>query len=208
MTQHSAALTWALAQVGKGELPPGSNKGTFVQFCQSASWLKGTGFAWCRCFTLRARLEGGNVPEDGSAGAWDAFKRATARGQTLTAAQYAHAIPGDEVILKTGAGHACLLRSVSTVGGQQVVNTVDGNWGDRVTLTSHALADVLGFIHWPEQTVAKPVVPPRAQVVIGAEKKPRLVTRKGRVLPLPKVVVRLVRRQNGLVYAEPLDRPH
>jgi hypothetical protein len=208
VTQHSAALTWALDQVGKGEVPRGSNRGKFVQFCQSHTWLKGTGWAWCRAFVLTARVVGGNKPEDGSAGAWDAFKRAKARGHTLTAAQYAHAIPGDEVILKTGAGHACLLRSVTAVGGQLVVNTVDGNWQDKVTLTSHALKDVMGFIHWPEQNIAKAAPAPRAQVVVGAERKPKLVTRKGRVLPLPKVVIHLVRRANGLVYAEPLDRPH
>lgn len=208
MTQHSRALTWALSKAGKGEVPRGSNRGAFVQACQRATWLGGTGFAWCRGFTLLARTCGGNMPEDRSAGAWDAFARAKARGHTLTADQYSHAIPGDEVILRTGAGHACLLRNVSTVGGQLVVNTVDGNWGDRVTLTSHALRDVLGFIHWPEQTTAVPVKAPRAQVVIGAEQKPRLVTRKGRVVPLPRVVVRLRRRVNGLVYAEPSDRPH
>lgn len=185
-TQHQRAVAWALAQVGKGEVPPGSNQGPFVQFCQSHTWLGGTGWAWCRAFTLTARCEGGNKPEDGSAGAWDALDRARARGQALTPAQHSLAIPGDEVILASGAGHACLLLGISTVGGQQVVNTVDGNWGDKVTKTSHPLAEVKGFIHWPEPRIApKPAPAPRAQVVGAASGKRHLVTRGGIKIPLP-----------------------
>ena len=186
VSMHAAALKWALAQVGKTEIPSGSNTGPFVILCQRATWLGGTGWAWCRAFTLRARMEGGDKPEDGSAGAWDALSRAQSRGQALTAAQWHLAVPGDEVILSEGAGHACMLRGVQTVAGRIVCETVDGNWGDKVTLTSHDLGIVKGFIHWPEQGVKTPVRPPRSQVVGGADGKRKLVTRGGKTLPLPK----------------------
>lgn len=209
MTQHQIALEWALAQVGKGEVPPGSNRGPFVQFCQSHTWLKGTGWAWCRAFTLTARTVGGDKPEDGSAGAWDALARAQVRGQALAPSAYRLATPGDEVILAEGAGHACLLRSVSDVGGQVVLNCVDGNWGDRVSLTQHPLSIVKGFIHWPEQGQKPQLKPPRVQVVGGASGKRHLVTRGGFKVPLPNTrFVALIRRANGLVYTERLDRPH
>lgn len=205
-SQHSRALEWALAQVGKQEVPAGSNRGPFVQFCQRATWLGGTGWAWCRAFTLRARIEGGNKPEDGSAGAWDALERARKRGQALPPSAYHLTSPGDEVILNVGSGHACMLRGVGTVGGQVVLNCVDGNWGDRVALTQHSLSTVRGFIHWPEHPAVKPEKRPHVQVVGGASGKKKLVTRHGFKLPIPQF--RLVRRDNGLVYTEPVEPPH
>lgn len=206
---HDSALHWALAQVGKTEIPPGSNRGPFVQFCQRATWLGGTGWAWCRAFTLRARIEGGDKPEDGSAGAWDALSRAQARGQALAPSAWRLAIPGDEVILAEGAGHACMLHSAATVGGQVVLNCVDGNWGDKVSLTQHPLSIVKGFIHWPEQGQKPQPKPPHVQVVGGVTGKRHIVTRRGFKVPLPNTrFFGLVRRRNGLVYAEQLERPH
>lgn len=206
---HEKALRWALAQVGKGEQPPGSNTGAFVEFCQRATWLGGTGWPWCRAFVLRARIEGGDRPEDGSAGAWDALRRAQRRGQALTPRQWHLAVPGDEVILSEGAGHACMLRFMSTVGGQLVANTVDGNWGDKVTLTQHPLSIVKGFIHWPEQGVKRPVKPPRGQVVGDRKGRRTLVTRHGHKLPLPNLRrYVLVRQKTGDVFAEQIDHPH
>ena len=43
---HGLALEWARQHVGEREDPPGSNRGRFVQLCQSQTWLGGTGWPW------------------------------------------------------------------------------------------------------------------------------------------------------------------
>lgn len=79
------------AEVGVREVPLNSNKGARVQEYQSATWLSGTGWAWCAAFIcwgvlqVRRDLESlsldlpCNRPE--TAGAWD-FER-WARGEPL-----------------------------------------------------------------------------------------------------------------------------
>jgi hypothetical protein len=127
----------------------------------------------------------------------------------LTPRQFSLAIPGDEVILSEGAGHACMFRSVTSVGGQVMLNCVDGNWGDKVSLTHHPLSGVKGFIHWPEQGQKPPARPPKAQIVTSASGTRKLVTRGGFKVPLPNTRwVELIRQKSGDVFAEELDRPH
>lgn len=185
--KHAETVAWARAQLGKSEIPSGSNAGAFVRFCQSASWLGGTGWPWCRAFSLRAHLEGGFTLPDGSAGAWDALERARGRGDALPPAEYRKAVPGDEVIWSFGSGHCSILESFSRRAGVVYVQTIDGNVRDRVTRCERPLGQVRGFIRWRETPVAvKPVRPPRAQVVGGASGRRKLVTRKGRVVSLPQ----------------------
>ena len=61
MSGHSNVVAWCKMQVGETETPPGSNSGAFVQFCQSHTWLKGTGWPWCAAFVVTAISEGAGV---------------------------------------------------------------------------------------------------------------------------------------------------
>lgn len=183
--KHAATLAWAEAQVGKHEVPLGSNTGTFVESCQRATWLAGTNWAWCRAFSLKAHLEGGFILPDESAGAWDALERARKRGDALVPSAYHLVTPGDEVIWATGSGHCSIFKGTTVIGGEVFVLTVDGNVSDGVRDCSRPLSQVKGFIHWQEQSVPDGRKPPRAQVVGSVSGHRQLVTAKGRVVKLP-----------------------
>lgn len=186
--KHAKSVQLAEAAIGQHEVPLGSNTGPFVQKCQAASWLAGTGFAWCRCFVLEIHQEAGFLLPDQSAGAWDALARAQARGDALSPqAGRTHAIPGDEVIWAFGSGHSSILKGFTTIGGETYVISIDGNVSDRVEQCQRPLSLVKGFIQWREKIVSVPAVqPPRAQVVGGVSGHRQLVTTKGRVVPLPR----------------------
>lgn len=190
--RHAATIAWAEKQIGKREQPLGSNTGKFVQFCQRATWLGGTKWAWCRAFSLRAHLEGGFHLPDGSAGAWDALRRAAGRGQALKPSQYPKLIPGDEVIWAFGSGHCSIFTGVTRRNGIVYVKSIDGNVSDSVERCERPLSEVKGFIQWPEKiAVVSHAKPPRIQKVGSASGRKQLVTRKGRVIPLPS------RKQTG-----------
>jgi hypothetical protein len=186
--KHAATVSYAESKVGQREEPLGSNTGVFVRFCQRHTWLGGTKWPWCRGFNLTVIKEGGGFTyPDGSAGAWDALDRARKRGWALALGEYGKAIPGDEVIWNIGSGHASILKGLSVRGGAAYVQSVDGNVSDSVADRERPLSLVRGFIHWPEAPVfAYAVKPPRVQVVGSASGTRKLVTRGGKVVPLPK----------------------
>jgi hypothetical protein len=183
--KHRATLAWAQKQIGQHEQPSGSNRGAFVQTCQAATWLAGTGWAWCRAFSLKAHQEAGFALPDESAGAWDALDRARKRGDAIAPAAYHLAIPGDEVIWSFGSGHCSILKGFTVIGGITYVITIDGNVSDRVEQCQRPLGLVKGFIHWQEKGIPDPVKPPRVQVVGGVSGNRQLVTKGGKVVKLP-----------------------
>lgn len=186
MTKHERALAAAIAAIGEREQPPGSNRGPYVQKCQQATWLGGTGWPWCRGAVLRWRLDGGDTPGDRSAGSWDAFARAAKRGETLMPSEYRKAMPGDEVTFNVGSGHSAMLERFSEAGGQVFCHTIDGNSSDQVKRCVRPLSQVRGFIAWPESGVPAGRKRKLVQVVGSESGSRKLVCGPVRV-PLPKV---------------------
>ncbi len=152
-TQHQKALGWLRENVGQHENPMGSNRGTFVQFCQSATWLKGTGWPWCVATWVRAwTVAGRKLPYLG-AGAYqmlDWYQR-NLPGWVVPLNK---AKPGAAVILSEGAGHCCMLEK--PYDGGRYVYTIDGNWGDSVCRPNppHLAAIVRGVVDPPERVIS------------------------------------------------------
>jgi hypothetical protein len=168
-TEHARALEWALAQARarRHEIPLGSNRGPFVERCQHVTDLPGTGWPWCVAFFAAAWRYGAGV---------EIFYRAASALGFLEAARKAgHAVPlakaepGDAIIFKDGAGHCAMLRAKWT--GGTVVETVDGNWADRVERVNHPASSVAGAIHLPdprERRKTKPTRPHLFEVTTSA----------------------------------------
>ncbi len=117
----------------------GSNRGTFVQRCQAATWLSGTGWPWCAAFVCLVAKELG-VPLVGanSAGAHDLANRHTA-----TKVSWANVKPGMVVDYNLGSGHTGIVTHVDHARG--TLTSIDGNYRDAVTEHTQRLADVRGF---------------------------------------------------------------
>lgn len=69
-------LIYARQEVGAVEVPKDSNRGPDVQKYQSATWLKGSGFAWCAafvcwCFSEASKSTSYSFKLPKTAGAWD-----------------------------------------------------------------------------------------------------------------------------------------
>ncbi len=169
-TKHQLTVAWAVDTIGQQEAPLGSNRGPFVEFCQSHTWLKGTGWPWCAAFAVTAVEEGGleDYP-DKTAGAWDLLARARRRGWAR-GPQYRPAA-GDIVVFNIGAGHCGIVESSSPLA----VTSIDGNSGDKVSRWTRSRSDVRGFVAWPENLREfKPSKRPRWQLVTSASGTRRL----------------------------------
>lgn len=79
-TIREQMVALAQSQVGVREVPRNSNRGKRVQEYQAATWLEGTGWAWCAAFicwlVMRSLEDTGIKPPTGfqrprTAGAWD-----------------------------------------------------------------------------------------------------------------------------------------
>ena len=150
-TPTQRVIARAQLYIGQHEDPMGSNRGAFVQKCQSFTWLRGTGWPWCVAFCQRVFTECNLKLPWGSAGAWDLYARAQKVGWT-------HRIPkvGDIAIWNFGTGHASIVRRV--LGNS--VETIDGNVGDKVSVCTRPISEARGFIRHPGLTAKKPVVVP------------------------------------------------
>jgi hypothetical protein len=155
-TDHERALAWARAQVGRHEIPDGSNSGPFVELCQRATWLPGTGWPWCVAMFIAAWRHGADVilPWLG-AGAYAFLDWATKNGSAVS---LEHAIPGDAVILNIGAGHCAML--AQPYDGGTVVHTIDGNWSNSVETVAHPADAVRGCVHVHERFAVRRKIPP------------------------------------------------
>ena len=132
MPQHAAAadhqaqrqnlVNIARSQVGAGERPLGSNCTRYGP-CE----------AWCALFLTWVWQQGGvsipSYPYSGTMGTW-----AMARGQFLPPS----AIPqiGDAILWGTGANASNHVGMVVAVDGAGNIESIDGNWGNRVTFRS------------------------------------------------------------------------
>ena len=183
--KHEAALSAAIEDIGKKEQPPGSNRGKFVEECQACTWLRGSGWPWCRAAVLKWRKQAGDKPGDLSAGAWDALNRAHKRGEVLAPSQWKQVIPGDEVIWNIGSGHSSLFEKFEYVGGQVLVCTIDGNSGDMVRRCQRPIGLVRGFICWPEHGYDVPDKRPLLSVV-GSVYGNRSLVVAGKSISLPR----------------------
>lgn len=185
--KHKAALAAAIRDIGKTEVPLGSNTGAYVLSCQRASWLGGTGWPWCRAGVLKWRREAGDKPGDLSPGAWDALARARKRGEVLEPRDWHKVIPGDEVIWSIGSGHSSLLERF-TVGadGQVLVHTIDANASDMVKRCTRPLELVRGFICWPETGHPAPARRP-VFTLVGSQTGTRKLAVGPVRVPLPAI---------------------
>tara|TARA_R110002094_G_C4916009_1_gene211265 strand:+ start:1654 stop:2256 length:603 start_codon:yes stop_codon:yes gene_type:complete len=71
----------ATGEIGVRELPTNSNRGRRVEEFQSATWLDGTGWAWCAAFICWLCREAGVKNRPQTAGAWD-FERWARKSNT------------------------------------------------------------------------------------------------------------------------------
>jgi hypothetical protein len=178
MTQHADALAWAKAQVGKHEQPSGSNTGTFVLFCQRATWLAGTRWPWCVAFFQRAWAEAGKPLPYRGAGAWAFYDWAKQHGWAISVSQ---AEPGDACIWNLGSGHCSMFERLQN--GR--VHSIDGNVSDKVSECERSASELRGCIHIPEPAHTHHA-PPAAQPTQAA--KPPLYEVVGSVSGHSKVV--------------------
>jgi hypothetical protein len=126
----------ARKHAGQGEDPVGSNRGLFVQKCQAATFLSGTGWPWCAAFVCRICELLGIPLNYPSAGAHDLANHYAARKVS-----HADAKPGMIVDYNIGSGHTGILTSIS----QDAVRSIDGNWADHVTEHRMPLSSVRGI---------------------------------------------------------------
>jgi hypothetical protein len=167
-TQHQKVVAWLRDHVGETEHPDGSNRGRFVQSCQAATWLRGSGWPWCVATWVKAwTVAGRKLPYLG-AGAYQMLDWYE-RNIPAWVVPLARARPGAAVILNIGAGHLATLEH--PYDGHGLVHTIDGNWGNAVTRVSHPVSQVRGVVDPPEK-VTSPIKiaqkPPVYEVVTSA----------------------------------------
>lgn len=179
-TLHQSVVAWAEDHIGYAEVPAGSNRGPFVEFCQSHTWLKGTGWPWCAAFAVTAIEEGAGVKyPDPTAGAWDLLARAAKRGWAAGPTEWKRVQPGDLVVFNIGSGHVGVVERIDGKG----VTSIDGNASDMVKRCVRPLSTVRGFVRWPDE------LPGRARSplfhVVGSESGTRKLRPAGPTVSLP-----------------------
>jgi hypothetical protein len=167
MSQHQDALKWARSHMGEHEQPMGSNRGTFVQACQSSTWLGGTGWPWCVSFWVKAWTEAGRKLPYRGAGAYE-FLRWHQKNLPAWIVPIEKAKPGAAIIWNIGSGHQSMLDRPFKDTKPNVV-TVDGNVGDEVQRCTRDHSRVRGVVDPPEDVgVVVPAKPPLFEVVSSA----------------------------------------
>ncbi len=125
MTTGADVVAKARTYRGNRENPMGSNSGTFVQACQHATFLGGTGWPWCAAFVCYVAKMIGHALAYNGAGAHDI---ADHHKPWVAKADWK---PGMVVDYNEGTGHTGILTGVDHARG--VVTSIDGNWNDQVT---------------------------------------------------------------------------
>lgn len=165
-----------VANLGQHEQPPGSNRGVFVQQCQAATWLPGSGWPWCVAAWVKAWTTTGlKLPYLGAG----AYQMLAWYQQHLPrwVVPLAKAKPGAAVILNIGSGHCAMLEH--PYDGGPVVHTIDGNWGDAVARVQHPAGQVRGCVDPVEAGKPAPARPPVYEVVTSASGHRKLVFASG-----------------------------
>lgn len=195
MTQHETAVHFMVENSGKGEVPMGSNSGPFVQMCQAATWLPGTHWPWCVAAWIKAwTVAGYKLPYKG-AGAYTmlSWYKTHAPRWIVPLGQ---AKPGAAVIINEGSGHCAML--LKPYDGSGLVHTIDGNWGDKITSTTHLAKIVRGVIDPPEQFhQIKPAKPPLFEVVTSASGHSKVVF-VGKQAAVGKRVAKMLNKWGGI----------
>lgn len=161
--QHHKALEWAESKEGQREIPMGKNRGPFVELCQHATWLGGTGWPWCVAFWIKAwTVAGRKLPYLG-AGAYE-FLRWHKQHLPGWVVPLAKARPGAAVILNVGAGHLAMLARAWHPG--EKVRTINGNVHDSVDYVDWDAHLVRGVVDPAEDIgIVKPAKKPRYEIV-------------------------------------------
>lgn len=160
MSKHEAVVAWLEKHVGEHEVPAGSNTGPFVQQCQAATWLPGSRWPWCVATWVKAwTVAGYKLPYLGAG----AYAMADWYKQHCPAwiVPLSKAKPGAAVILNIGAGHCATLVEKYVSGGS--IKTIDGNWGDKVSATTHKVSEIRCVIDPPEKQTG--IIPPAKKPV-------------------------------------------
>lgn len=151
----SMVVKQARLHTGQGEVPDGSNRGPFVEKCQAATFLSGTGWPWCAAFVCYIAEQVGIPLAYPGAGAHNLADHYAARRVS-----YGDAKQGMIVDFNIGSGHTGVLTSIS----ESSVRTIDGNWGDHVTEHVTPIHYVRGIWALPHVDYAQKlpdVMPPR-----------------------------------------------
>lgn len=171
----------ALSHRGETEHPPHSNQGEFVELCQRATFLSGTGWPWCAAFICLIAKQVGrplSYPSASAHGLGSHYGLITDHHRWE---------PGMVVDFNIGTGHTGVLVSVEG----EFVKTVDGNWSDSVEEHLSPLSQVRGVWAIPgviyaqtHATSPPPKLPPfvvatsahgHRKIVFRAQKKAGLV---------------------------------
>lgn len=174
---HNKAVQFMVSNEGKGEVPMGSNTGPFVESCQAATWVPGTKWPWCVAAWVKAwTVAGYKLPYRGAAAyAMSDWYKTHLPKWWLAPSQLKLAKPGAAIIIREGSGHCAML--LHPYDGGAVVHTVDGNWGDEITVTTHPANIVYGIVDPPELLIGKviPAKPPLFEVVTSASNHSKVV---------------------------------
>ena len=154
----------AAGEIGTREIPAHSNTGPRVREYQQATWLPGTNWPWCAAFVCWCYRQAGYQLPDRSARAWDLVDRAVRNGWGEQV-PVARAKPGDIVAFRTGSGHVALFKAYNAK--TNTVTTLDGNAGDEVGVNVRSATAIYRVVrvNAVNPPPAKPVRPPRFQVV-------------------------------------------
>jgi hypothetical protein len=187
LSQHEKALAWARSKVGEKESPPGSNRGKFVQSCQSSTWLGGTSWPWCVSFWVKAWTQAGRKLPYRGAGAYE-FLRWHQKNLPGWVVSLEKAKPGAAIIWNIGSGHQSMLDKPYK-DTKPNVHTVDGNVSDMVALRVRDHKLVRGCVDPPEDVGKVPDArPPLFEVVSSASGHRKIYVSTagavGRKLPL------------------------
>lgn len=141
MTTGTQIVNEAKKHIGAHEHPLGSNSGPFVEACQRATFLAGTGWPWCAAFEDYVCRQAGAPLAYNGAGAHD---QADHHKPWVDAA---HVEPGMMVDYNIGSGHTGIVVNVDHHTG--TVTSIDGNWSDSVVEHALPLASVRAFWRVP-----------------------------------------------------------
>ncbi|GAC1318198.1 MAG: hypothetical protein NVSMB25_07300 [Thermoleophilaceae bacterium] len=131
----------ASAEVGQAEQPPGSNDSPRIAQYRTATAGAAAGAPWCSYFTSWVARQAGAPVGDGGQGigAVDEMRSWAQRTGKLLASGQSPA-PGDLVLFNE---HIGIVESVLPGGRLQ---TIEGNYSDRVSRNVRPASDALGFI--------------------------------------------------------------
>jgi hypothetical protein len=170
----------AKSYLGEHEVPMGSNTGPFVLKCQQSTFLGGTHWPWCAGFICKVAKDEGVPLAYNGAGAHDIADHH--KPWVIPA----NAEPGMVLDVNEGSGHTCYIVKVNHAN--HTFDTVDGNWGDKVSAVSthnwaHARAIwKIPGVHYDSGPAPKPPVtkkPPWVVTTGASGHKKVFRTKKG-----------------------------